>query len=246
LAREYRDYRYFGDKIVTLDQDVVRRFKDERSIVLLRDVRTWMCKHAIANKVGRTDLDVVPAAIDFAAFVIATSSFERSLRIRMEDLIQQNDVELKRMSQFLGMELSPALDKWWERIGSWEADDPKSVMYWFDDSHGSSHVKPAKLDTTVELKPHAFWDAYLPLFDKYYLATDKIWSKEETEADLATLRKLRSFSPLPLTSCYANLETTRLKNAPKPVSPKPAEATAPEVATPLARRIVRRLKRLIK
>ena len=73
-----------------------------------------------------------------------------------------------KLSDFLGVDLSRDLDKWWKKVGLWEPEDLKSLQKWFN-GHYSSRGKPEKVDTHVELSEHDFWSELLPIFNKYYL-----------------------------------------------------------------------------
>jgi hypothetical protein len=204
-----KNYRYVGDKIISLDPKETRRSNVYKTIYTMRDVRTWLCKEQIINHY-RTDLDVVPVAIDYLRFIIGTYKHPDCLRIRLEDLIDQNNQVLSSITSFLGLDLVAFADNWWMKIGRYEDGDPKKLIEWLK-VHPSSKIKPNKMDTTVELISNAFWDDILPVFDKYYYRDGRVdYSIDEVNNDLDQLEDLMKHSPLPLEECYKYISTQRL------------------------------------
>ena len=105
----------------------------------------------------------------------------------MEDVIRENDAVMTQLSRFLDLDLHAKAGAWWDKVGRYDANDPKAVIRWWE-GHDSSRLKPRKEDTKVELRPHRFWNVLLPVFDKYYTQLDRSVSQEEIAADLKTLR----------------------------------------------------------
>ncbi|MCB0630489.1 MAG: sulfotransferase [Saprospiraceae bacterium] len=202
-------YRYIGDKIISLDPQETQRTIPHKVIYVLRDVRTWLCKEQIV-RYYRTDLDVVPPAIDYLRYVIGSFQSPNALHIRLEDVILHNTDVFSQLSDFLGLDFSGYSDQYWKGVGQYEENDPKSYVRWFA-GHPSSKVKPTGLDTQVEPLSHPFWQEYLPLFDKYFEAkSTAAFSLSDMNDDLCKLDTLMNYSPLPLEQCYKNISTKRL------------------------------------
>lgn len=201
-------YRFIGTKINSFDPLETQKKTKHKTIFMMRDIRTWLIKESII-KYYRTDLDIVIPAVEYLEYIIKTTLYEHTLSIHMEDLIVQNEQVIDTMSNYLGLELKPYTNKWWEKIGDWDEKNPKSVFR-LDKVHYSSKVKPEKLDTKTELLNHPFWSEYLPIFDKYYFADETIhFIEDDILKDLEYLSKLKKFSPIPFKNVFANIESER-------------------------------------
>lgn len=203
-----KNYRYIGDKIISFDTTKTQRYK---TIYALRDVRTWLCKKQIV-RYYRTDLDIVPVAIDYLRHIIGTYRHPNCLRIRLEDLIYRNHEVLSSLSSFLGLNLVVHANEWWLKLGQYSNEDPKGWIEWFNrPGHASSKVKPNKMDTEVEIRSNPFWDDFLPIFDKYYNEDIAVnYTTDERNNDLGRLEGLMGYSPLPLNECYSYVFTQKL------------------------------------
>jgi hypothetical protein len=202
-------YRYFGDKIISIDPDKIRTNCKFKIIFALRDIRTWLIKEQIQGDY-RTDLDLVPATLDYLYYCIGSIRRPNSIRVRLENLVKHNQDEVNRIARFLNVDLSAYTDHWWKKIDVFQEEDPKSSIRWYD-GHQSSRIKPAEMDSSVLLKPNPFWDTILNLFDKYYYCEDKSDFEEgEILHDIETLEEYRKFSPVRLEDAYFNISTTRL------------------------------------
>src|SRR5690625_6262107 len=71
---------------------------------MMRDLRSWLIKESII-KYYRTDLDVVVPAVEYLRYILETHLYTHAARIRMEDLIQQNEATIGKLSEFLKLEL---------------------------------------------------------------------------------------------------------------------------------------------
>lgn len=203
-------FRYVGDKIISLDPDITQHNRQYKTIYALRNIRTWLCKEQIV-KYYRSDLDIVPVAIDYLRYVIGTYKYPNCLRIRLEDLVERNKDVLSTLSSFLGLDLIFHADHWWSKIGSYSDEDPKSLIQWYSE-HTSSKIKPDQLDTRYELNSNTFWEVVLPIFEKYYHRDNPIdFDEDEINRDLVQLEDLMRYSPLPLEKCYREISTQRLQ-----------------------------------
>ena len=203
-------YTHVGDKIISFDASLSQPRSAHKTIYMFRDVRTWLCKEQTVSYY-RTDLDIVAPAIELLKYMIAARSYSGSLCIAMEDFIGSNDESIAKIETYLGVSF-PKDVPWWETVGVYDQSDPKSSQNWAS-GHYSSKTKPSRLDTTVTLKKHPFWDAYLPMFDRYfadYGASDV--SEPQRAEDIETLAKLLGHSPIPLSEVYENVDTRIYKS----------------------------------
>ena len=212
-----KKYRYFGNKIISFDPEITNRSRSNqyKTIYTMRDIRSWLCKEAIV-RFYRTDLDIVPVAIEYLRFIIGTYKHPDCLRIKLEDMIERNEEVLSALSSFLDLDIKTFADQWWSKMGVYSDDDPKRLIPWYSGgSHSSSRVKPEKLDTSYKLSSNPFWEEFLPLFDKYYYRGNLIDS-DEGEIDRSDCAQLQDFiirySPLPLGKCYREIFTQTLSS----------------------------------
>lgn len=198
-------YKYVGDKLPYLDINILRECEGNKIIYNIRDIRSWLVKDSIVW-LFLTGNDLVPAAIDYSVCFLESFLLPDVFHCRMEDLINENSVIIAKLADFLSIDLNPHLDNWWNKIEIKDDDNPKSAQKWWL-KHPSSNQKPAKIDTTVELKPHKFWDILLPIFDKYYLSNgNDNFTHEEITTDINTLKSLTMFSPLLPNSAYKRIK----------------------------------------
>jgi len=137
--------------------------------------------------------------VDYIVYFLQSFLLPDVLHIRTEDIIQDNQGVIDKISDFLGIELN--LGKWWEKID--KQGNPKKAQRWWE-GHPSSLVEPKKLDIKIEIKPHIFWNTILPIFDKYYQNPKKDFSPTEISYDIEELKKLNKLSPINLASIYSN------------------------------------------
>jgi len=200
-------YSCVGDKLVDLDAATLRRISAYPTIMAIRDVRSWLCKQQIIEYY-RTDIDVITPAVEFVKHILSGFLYDRCFRVRLEDLVHRNHEVITGLSQFLGLDLTVHADEWWNKTQQWPDDNPKSAVQWFK-GHASSRVKPVQMDTAYDLTRHSFWDALLPLFEKYYYS-DGCHSESEVRGDLHELDRLRELAPLPLEKAYTRFSSRRL------------------------------------
>ncbi len=235
-------YRYVGDKLIDFDVELIPTQPDQRVVYALRDIRTWLAKEQIV-KYYRTDLDVVPATVQYLNYVIGTFRRRNACRVWMEDLINNNDLQIARLGQYLDLDLSKHTDRWWERTATTDANDPKSLSDW-SRGHPSSRLPPTQLDTDVALCDCEFWEEVLDLFDRYFLQSELEATTEEFARDRAAIDRLWQHAPLPLASCYQDIQTTRLGHAP-PDRAEPGVRARSGSGKKIVRSISKRWQRLV-
>lgn len=197
-------YAFFGDKLIDFHADKTNAYP---TIFTMRDIRSWLCKEQII-KIYRTDIDVVPAAIDYLNYVVLAYMRLDSLPIWLEDIIESDFEVLKLISNFLKVDLQSHASEWWKKIGCYSNRDPKSMCRWYS-VHPSSKVQPTSLDTEYELSSHPFWDEMLSIFESYYRTQPSSQVLSKAEKDVAALENLRKYSPLPIRKCYTRIKTKR-------------------------------------
>lgn len=197
LSRKGYEYKIVGDKIDGLDYNF-DKLKKYKVIFIIRDIRTWLRKEGVAS-MYTAQKDIIPTAVDYTVYFLQSFLLPDALHIRTEDIIQDNQGVINKISDFLGMELN--LGKWWEKIE--KQGYPKKAQRWWE-GHVSSLVEPKKLDVRIEIKPHIFWDTLLPIFNKYYQNLEKNFSSAEISHDIEELKKLNKLSPVSIVSIYDN------------------------------------------
>jgi len=183
-------YRYFGEKMLSkmLSEEQMRSAGQFRVIFVVRDIRTWLCKNIVVSAFIQSE-DLATMAVRYVDDLLQTFAWPKCLRIRMEDLILQNDRVLADLSAFLGLELAQTASNWWDTIGHYPDGDPKRAIDWWS-HHDSSRLKPTRQDTEVTLRDHPLWHALLPVFDKYYGNPATVFPPDEIVADRQRLRQV--------------------------------------------------------
>jgi hypothetical protein len=212
LSRTFpdRNYRYVGDKVISLNYQETWKKKPNKTIYTIRNIRTWLAKEQIV-RYFRTDLDIVSPCIDYLRYLIGSYLHPDRIHIQLEDILQNDQEVISRISDFLDLDLSIYTREWWKTIGIYDENDPKSFTRWYE-GHQSSRIKPDKPDTVVELTDREFWQDYLPLFDKYFQGSDqREFPPEEIQVDLGLLNDFNRYSPLTLTDAYQDINTERFQ-----------------------------------
>ncbi len=212
LREKYgRDYRYVGDKFAG---EPVANFTGlpGKVIFSLRDIRTWLAKGSVQS-IYQIESNIVPIAIDFTAFLMRTHLVPHGVRVKMEDLLGDDTALFKQLDDYLGLDLTKHADQWWQDVGNYKSSDPKSLQSWAK-GHPSSTTKPSGEDTAAQLADHPFWDAILPLFDKYYQA-DGCHSSAEVEADLTALAAINKIPAVRLDQAFDGIETRSISKSKK-------------------------------
>lgn len=238
-------YKFAGTKINSLDPGFTQQGKNHKVIFMMRDLRSWLIKESII-KYYRTDLDIVLPTVEYLRYILKTTLYENSLRVRMEDLIQHNSETIRKLSEFMDLDLTPHTDKWWEKIGNWHHSDPKSVFR-LNHVHHSSRIEPEKLDSEVELKDHPFWEEATEIFDTYFRTDDTIhFSEEQVHKDLERVDDLLRFAPLPFTDAYADVHSVRFGFSKAREIRYHSDKDKSGQKRSLKHRVSRRLKKIVK
>lgn len=200
------EFRYFGDKLLSFDARLSQPEKN-KVIYMMRDVRSWLVKELIRD-LYRTDIDCVIPAIEYLKYIIHAKTNKHALCIRLEDLISDHSGVVEKISAFLDVKIDP--EKWLEQSADQSRRGVKSFQKW-QGAHPTSTVPFKKQDITVQLEKHPFWDAYLPLFDKYYQLEDSAAvSAEERASDLSMLESLSEYSCTSLDQLYRDIKSVKL------------------------------------
>jgi hypothetical protein len=103
---------------------------------------------------------------------------------------------------------------WWPKAPQWKKTEPKNYSSWID-GHTSAFLPPVLADTRSKPAPHAFWDAFLPLFDKYYRALDGVFAAAEVRADQHALARLADRHAMTLGEGFASFESFKIRGLSK-------------------------------
>jgi len=209
LQARGRHYRYVGDKLPSVNVRLLNDLQPYRVLFTCRDIRTWLCKNSVVS-FYMTEYDVVPAAIDYTKCLIESFLLPTCLRIRMEDMIRDNLGMVERLSEFLDLDLTTHLDAWWTKVGRWTDDPFKSALKWWE-LHPSCRLEPQSEDTQVLLRPHDFWDALLPIFDKYFQDPAGSFSPSEIQRDLSAIDAIGRLEAVGLRDCYQEITSVCFK-----------------------------------
>lgn len=203
-------YRWIGDKLIDLDPDRLKAVLGDPVIFTLRDIRSWLVKEQIV-KWYRTDLDVIPVAIDYLNYVLGSYRHAAARRIWLETMIVDHSLVFRTLGDYLGIDLASAAARWWEMDAGRKPGDPKSFLGW-EAVHPSTGHPPGESDTTVDLRPHPFWDAVIPIMDKYsgHAVLPPGVSASDLQEEQAGLIELNAFAPLRLDQLYKRIDTCRL------------------------------------
>ena len=174
--------RFLGVKVPSLTPGLFAESVDLQIVLCVRDIRTWLCKNSVIEHYfsRHMDVNIVPTAIEYAVFLLSSFECNRILRLRMEDLPLDDGKHWPRaLADFLDIE-SSVYENWWERRDIVKSGASYSNWPWL---HESAFLKPRIQDTEASLLSHPFWDALLPIFDKYYRAGGGSFSREEISED---------------------------------------------------------------
>jgi len=208
-VRGVDNYKYVGEKIATLSCDDLLEVKNYKTIFICRDIRTWLAKPALPripvckNKIWGTQF-----AIEYTSLLINSFNLPRCFRLRMEDMLRDNIITLRKIGKFIDLPLETDLKEWWKRMGKYgNLDDPKGKMEWWV-KQPSSLLGPSKTkrDLVVSIKEkHPLWQTILPIFDKYYDNINGTFGDVEKKQDLKTLSSIKKLKTKP-SDLYKNIK----------------------------------------
>jgi hypothetical protein len=72
-------------------------------------------------------------------------------------------------------------------------------------------VEPRILDTKSKVKTHKFWEALLPIFDKYYQQPNGSFGAQEIGADLRELELAANTLSMTLREGFESFETFKIR-----------------------------------
>ncbi len=216
FAKAKYKYKYFGDKWAELGtpNQLEARIKDFyncpeiRTIFAVRDIRTWICHNRISKIYSNTE-NIVPTAINYLYYFVSSFKLQNNICIKMEDMFTNSEKVLSRIDKFLRPVINNFRsygNEWWNRVGSPKYGYntfPKTTHKWWI-HHSSARVKPQRAHIEVKLKSNAFWDAVLPVFDKYYNLTTEI-SVNEIDKDLQKILEFKNKYSVSIKDCYEKI-----------------------------------------
>jgi len=199
--------RYFGDKFADIDTGYVEAMGDARVIYCVRRLPEWVAKGSVRAWYP-LEANLVPYAVQYTKHFLESFLLPHVFHVRMDDFLATDGQLVDNIWIFLAVDPPEKKANWWETIGKYTPEDPKSAITWWK-GHMSSAVPPLGNDTKVELKETAFWSEILPLFDRYYRAAGEGEkpSRAKVEADLGHLDTLIARYRFSIEESYAALDT---------------------------------------
>ena len=199
--------RYFGDKFADIDSGFSEMVGNTKTIFCVRFLPEW-----VANGSVRTwyplDNNVVPCAVQYTKHFLESFLLQHVAYVRMEDFLGANDRLVDRLWAFLEVDAPETGSRWWESVGHYAPEDPKSALNWWK-GHMSSAVAPQSNDTKIKIRETAFWSDILPLFRKYYDAAGEGASipAKSVRADIRYLEALIGKHRFSIEESYVALQT---------------------------------------
>ncbi len=201
---------FFGDKLLKNDFRVANKIKNSKTIFMVRDIKTWLCKKQVKENY-LTELDIVTPSINYLIYLINSFEVKQSMRIKMENLILNQEIVIENISEFLKVDKNSFNKRWWLKLGKYKKGSIKKHITWYK-SHLSAHMKPNRLDLEAKLAEHKYWEEYLPIFKKYYDNLNKNFTKKERKKDVDFLENLNfKYGLIPLEAAFSNYEQINFK-----------------------------------
>ena len=202
-------YKYFGDKIITLNPFLNLNHEESKTIFMIRDITTWLCKEKIKESYGSSK-DIINPSVQYFKFLANSFNVKRSIRIKMEDMIINGDIVLEKLEFFLNLDGEKFPRDWYQKL---DKHSPRSLKYyltWYD-CHLSSKEHSKKLDLEVEINKNKFWDEFLPLFYKYFNNLDSSFSSEEINNDIKKADSFKKIYPvIPLEKAFKVISSKKI------------------------------------
>jgi hypothetical protein len=202
LAKQNWARAYFGDKFATIDSGYSNWARSSRVIFTVRQLSEWLAKDSVQRIYNHED-NIVPLAVQYTKHFLESFLLDRVLHVRVDDFLNKNERIVDEVWKFLGLEPPEDAYRWWQSIGQYAPQDPKSAINWWR-GHASSAIAPQKNDTQVVISKHPFWDAILPIFEGYYcnLESKKPLNPDEISADFDRLDRIAKEFTLSLADAY--------------------------------------------
>jgi len=205
------ELNFFGDKLLKSDFRVANDIQNSKTIFMVRDIKTWLCKKSVIDNY-MTNLDIVSPSINYLLYLIYTFEVKQGMRIKMEDFILKQEIILEKIAEFLKVDKKSFDKKWWSKLGKYKTNSIKNHITWYK-RHLSAHTKPERLDLQVKLAAHKFWKDYLPIFDKYYKNLDNNFTRREIKKDIDFLENLRvEYDLIPLDEAFIEYQQNNFKD----------------------------------
>jgi hypothetical protein len=196
LKQQGYSYRYLGDKIPTLNPDILSKTNSSKTIFIVRDLESWLLKDFIQD-LYLTRHNVVPAACDLVSFLIKSRVTPNVLVLSMHEFLYSIDDATLKIADFLKLDASDFKKDWFNYLKS-DGDEAKKSLQW-EQSHPSSLKKASKPDITYKARSHSPLNPVLSIFSKYlnYEKTDLA----DADDDLKFLENYRK-NCFSINECY--------------------------------------------
>ena len=190
-------FDFIGRKIAGIRPDILSSTTIP-TLMIIRDVRFWAAKHrVIADQIGKGD--ATPVITSYIATFIMSFLNPNVRRVRLEDSFRDPNSMPNAIARLLGVENS-FFCEWWNKT-SWTETSPKNYSSWIQ-GHSSAFMPPVFSDTQASLAKHSFWEATLPLFDKYYERIDQSFRETDVLSDLDAINAVWGAFPMSLNEGY--------------------------------------------
>lgn len=204
-------FEWIGTKVPKIRPDLLHKVEDIPVLFMMRDVRTWAVKNRVITDVLRAkqDTNIVPPLVSFASYYLSAFLIENCIRLPLEKTFEPTAIVFPDAFSRLLNEPRELFEKWWIRASSWKKTPPKNYSSWVD-GHYSAFLPPFVNDTKSSLKRHPFWDEFLPVFDKYFLAAEKQFPKEEILNDKKILARIETCHTMTIDEGFEQFDSFKL------------------------------------
>ena len=204
-------YERIGTKVQGIRQDLLPHLGDAPVLFMIRDVRRWAVKNRILRDVigARTATDIVPFLTSYAHYFLESFRLARCVRLPLDHVLSTDTTVFpKAMASLLKLPQS-GFESWWTAAADWKKAAPKNYSDWTD-GHTSAFVPPLLNDTISQLAKHAFWDTFLPVFDKYFQAPGKTFAAAEITRDQQHLAEIGNRFTMRLEEGFERFESFKI------------------------------------
>jgi hypothetical protein len=204
-------YERIGTKVQGIRPDLLPRLGELPVLFMVRDVRRWAVKNRILRDVigARTATNIVPHLISYARYFLDSFRLAHCIRLRLDDVLSTDATVFPRAIAALLKLPQPSFEAWWNAATAWKATAPKNYSDWID-GHTSAFLPPLLNDTISQLANHPFWDAFLPVFDKYFQASERTFTSAEIMRDQHHLDELSSRFTMRLEEGFTRFESFKI------------------------------------
>lgn len=211
LAAHGWRYERIGTKVQGIRPDLLPRLGELSVLFMVRDVRRWAVKNRILRDVigARTATNIVPHLVSYARYFLDSFRLAHCMRLRLDDVLSTDATVFPRAMATVLKLPQPSFESWWTAATAWKTTAPKNYSDWID-GHTSAFLPPLLNDTISQLATHPFWDAFLPVFDKYFQAPEKTFASAEINRDQQHLDELSSRFSLRLEEGFTRFESFKI------------------------------------